>query len=287
MQVQAQNQKNINFLVEYSQANGTCGGVNLDPLTLTVSDFSTVLGIMEAAARRGTIYEFSTTFTEADGNTGYSVDSIGNTRNAPPCYWLYYVQSGGVELTPTVGIAEYVPGNNFRVILRYREVLSSTQKITTSYEIQHLDSVCTSATPPSQLSITTPTESTALDVMEEAVRENGRLYRFSTEYVSFLAGSTGQSYGHVIRQVGGVAENGSCYWAAFVTTPSGNESGLSVPVSAYTLPGDGYTLTLRFVELQQQLTTASTTRSGTKVWSNPGVRQDHAGMWNAMQLLFC
>lgn len=261
--LQVQSQKDITYLVEYSQPNGTCGGVDLDPLLLTVSDFSTVLHIMEtAAATNGARFEFSTTFTEADGNTGYIVDSIGNTTNSPPCYWLYYVRSGDAEEIPSVGIAEYVPGNNFRVILRYGEVIGSRQ-ITTRYVVQHRDSVCTSATPPNELRISTPADSTALDVMEEAVRENGRSYRFSTRYALFSAGAMDRSYGHVIKQVGDVAENGSCYWAAFVTTPSGEESTLSVPVSAYTLPGGGYILTLRFLELQQPISTS--TRSGAKV----------------------
>ena len=47
----------------YSEQNGTCGGVNFDPLSLTVPVFSTVLDIMEIAARMGQSYQFVITFT--------------------------------------------------------------------------------------------------------------------------------------------------------------------------------------------------------------------------------
>ena len=104
-----------------------------------------------------------------------------------------------------------MPGDDFWVILRYRKLRANG--IATSYTIEHPDPVCTSATPPSRLSaISTPLGSTAMDVMEEAVRENGRSYRFSTEYVLFMIGVDGvseQSYGHVVRQIGDVAENNS------------------------------------------------------------------------------
>ena len=160
-----------------------------------------------------------------------------------------------------------MPGNDFRVILRYGQLRANG--IATSYTIEHPDPVCTSATPPSRLSaINTPLGSTAMDVMEEAVRENGRSYRFSTEYVLFIIGVDGvseQSYGHVVRQIGDVAENNSCYWAMFVTPPNGAESKINTPVSAFTLPGDDYTLTLRYLELQAPTSDSTATRSGTKV----------------------
>ena len=120
--MQAQNQKNVVYQVEYSEQNGTCGGVNFDPLSLTVPVFSTVLDIMEIAARMGQNYQFVITFTEVNGNAAYTVDAINNTRSEPPCYWSYVVQSGEEERAPRVGIAEYVPGNDFRVILRYGQL---------------------------------------------------------------------------------------------------------------------------------------------------------------------
>ena len=85
-----------------------------------------------------------------------------------------------------------MPGNDFRVILRYGQLRANG--IATSYTIEHTDSGCTSATPPSRLSaINTPLGSTAMDVMEEVVRENGLSYRFSTEYVLFMIGVDGVS----------------------------------------------------------------------------------------------
>lgn len=219
------------------------------------------------------IYQFATTFTEVDGNTRYIVDAINNIRNEPPCNWSYFVRSGEEERMPRVGIEEYVPGNDFQVILRYGEDL--TNGISTTYIIEHPDPVCTSDTSPSQLTvINTPSGSTAMDVMEEAVRENGLSYQFSTEYILSRTMGSEPRYGHVVRQIGDVAENNSCYWATLVTSPSGEESPVSVPVSEFVLPGDGYTLTLRFSELQAATTTGSTTtgsittKSGTKAHTN-------------------
>ena len=79
--MQAQNQKNVVYQVEYSEQNGTCGGVNLDPLSLTVPVFSTVLDVMEIAARMGQSYQFVITFTEVNGNAAYTVDAINNTSH--------------------------------------------------------------------------------------------------------------------------------------------------------------------------------------------------------------
>ena len=73
--MQAQNQKNVVYQVEYSEQNGTCGGVNFDPLSLTVPVFSTVLDIMEIAARMGQSYQFVITFTQVNGNAAYTVET--------------------------------------------------------------------------------------------------------------------------------------------------------------------------------------------------------------------
>lgn len=254
--MQAQEQKDVNYRVEY---NSTCSGgpsVNPDPLPLTVSAFDTALHIMEQAATMDGSYQFSATFSEADGTVGYFVESIGGTSSDAPCYWNFYVQSGGVEVAPSVGVDAYVPGNNFDVIMRYEPAVSSPS-ITTTYVIEHPDRACTSATPPNTIRITTPTGSTALHIMEEAVRENGPMYRFATRY-----SAVGSGYGYTVWQVGNVSNSGNCDWAVFVTAPNGVESPLSEPVSVYTLPATEYTLTLKFSEASVTTDSVATTRGG-------------------------
>ena len=46
-------------------------------------------------------------------------------------------------------------------------------------------------------------------------------------------GVSDQSYGHVVRQIGDVTENNSCYWAMFVM---GQEFKINTPVLAFILP---------------------------------------------------
>lgn len=253
--MQAQDRKNVNYKVQY---NSTCTTAAApDPLPLNASSFATALDIMQTAAMMDTIYEFSVTY----GTIGYYVDAIGGISSAGTCYWDFYVVSGGVERAPDVGVAAYVPGNNFDVILRYEQEVDSPT-ITTTYNIEH-QSPCTR--PSNQgVRVTTPPGSTALGVMERAVLHNGSMYGFATNYAAF-PGSIPPLYGYIIKQVGGVSENGSCRWTVHVTPRNGNEFQLSVPVSAYILPETEYILTLRLSEQQPLATTTTTTTNGAMV----------------------
>lgn len=258
---QAQSQTNITYRVEYAEQSGVCGGTNLGPLYFIVPPFSTVLNIMEAGVEfEGLDYQFITTFTTVDGIPQYVVDQIGQSRRTESCHWSYLLQSGGEESRPRVDIASYVPGNDFEVILLYEPY---SPVITTTYIIEHPDSVCTSATPPAQIEVAIPINTTALGLMEEAVRMNGSDYAFSVIYGDF------QGFRYSIVQVGGVPGNGNCFWAVYVTTPSGaeSESLLREPISEYVFPGNGYILTLRLRE-EQEPTTVPTTPSPTTSSSN-------------------
>lgn len=258
--MQAQNEKTITYRVEYSSENGTCGGVDLEPLTLTTSDFSTILQVMELAATQANSYLFSTTFSAQDKDAGYVVDSINNTRTVEPCYWSVYVQSGDTEIMPDVGISSYVPGDGFHVILRHEDQVDISS-VTTIYVIDYPDAKCTTAMPPDSISIATPTGSTALDVMVKAATLSGSDYAFSTDYMQVA--SSAEVYGYVVTQVGGVDNNGSCIWVPFLT-PLGRDEVMGVAVSDLVVPGDGYTLTLRYYEPEEP-TTAPTPSSAAKV----------------------
>ena len=194
-------QKTVFYRVEYSQPNGTCGGTDLVPLNLTVSDFTTARGVMERGVQEGgAYYQFSASFSDQDGVVDYVIDAINGTQGEPPCRWVFYVESsGGDEIAPTSGLSSYVPGNNFHVILRY-ETEVATPTIVTTYNIAYLDPLCAPVglTAPESIRVTTSSGgSTALDVMEEAVARGGRQYQFSVNYVSVDGGS----FGYVIDQV--------------------------------------------------------------------------------------
>ena len=238
-------------------------------MTLTTSDFSTILQVMEQAATLADRYLFSTTFSAQDTDAGYVIDSIDDTRAVEPCYWSVYVQSGDTEITPGVGISSYVPGDGFHVILRYEEQVEISS-MATLYVIEYPDPVCTKATPPDSISVTTPTRSTALDVMVEAATVSGSDYEFSTNYMQVDAASS--AYGYVVTQVGGVANNGSCAWVPFLV-PLGRDEEMGVAVSDLVVPGSGYMLILRYYEPEEPVTT--TPSSSAKVrWSGPSADSD-------------
>ena len=141
--------KTVFYTVEYT--NGTCSGMDLPSLTLSgLSDFASALDIMEEAVKRAANpqdYEFLTTFSDADGDVGYFVNSIGGTENNAPCFWIFYVRSGSQETRPNLGIADYVPGNLFEVIMRYESPVFMPDTITTTYIIDYPDPVCFDAIP--------------------------------------------------------------------------------------------------------------------------------------------
>jgi hypothetical protein len=254
-------EKSVTYHVQYGES--PCDGIHLDTLTLPVPDFSTVLDIMEAGARRADRrYLFEITFTERDGRARYMVDAINNTHNTQSCYWQYHIEtleSSGMEQTPRVGISDYVPEKNSRVILRYGML---DPGINVTYAIEYPDMSCNGAmAPPDTLSINIPTRSTALDVMEEAVRKNGTMYSFSTEYVV----TNEQNYRHRIKQVGSVVKNDTCVWEPYITPPGEMETELTTSLSNTTIQS-GFILTLKF--LKGPTTTIITTTSkgsGTKV----------------------
>lgn len=208
-------QKSVVYRLEFATTNDTCTlGENSDPLTLTASDFSTVMDIMEQAAREGgQRYEFSATFSDGDGDVGYVIDSISGVANNAPCYWSFYIRSGEMELMPNLGVSDFVPGDNFEVIMRY-EARIGTPTIMTMYIIDYPDPFCIEAAPLDAINVVTRSGSSALDVMEEAVAQGGRAYNFSVSY-----GAIEESFGYVIQQLNGVAKNGSCSWTASVTNP--------------------------------------------------------------------
>lgn len=207
----------MGYRIEYSEPqNGTCGGTNPAPLSITASDFSTALDIMEMAANEGMEYEFSASFF---GVLGYLIDGVNGVQTEAPCSWTFYIRAGSIEIVPDIAVSDYVPGNNFEVILRYEQVMD-TPFITTTYVIEYPDPLCSSATPPAQINIARPNGSFALDVMEEAVSKNGPEYRFSVDYTAVEGGG----FGYVIEQVNGVARNGSCSWTPFLTSPGQNNN---------------------------------------------------------------
>ena len=175
------------------------------------------MDVMERAVREGgERYNFRATFSDADGDIGYVVDHLNGVDNMAPCYWAFYIRSGSNLFMPSLSVSDYVPGDNFEVIMRY-EALIAAPTITTRYILDYPDPFCFDGNAPTPVTVVTRSGNSALDVMEEAVAQGGREYNFSVNYAEVM-----DIFGYVIHQLNGVATNGSCSWVVTVTSPGEN-----------------------------------------------------------------
>ena len=254
--MQAHAEISVNYLVEYNEDNGECGGTNLAPVVITIPHFGTALNVMESAVSFGIEYQFEITFSKE----GYMVDVLNGTRAKEPCYWVFYVLSPNVqELGSNFRVSSYHVADNYSVILRYEKIPPNTY--TTFYTIEHPDPICTNYTSPSSISISMPIGSSALNVMELAVRDYGSSYGISVTYAD-------TDSGYNILQINNLKVSSKCLWFAFVTPSGGTEAMLTSSVSLYIIPADGHTLTLRYKEsVLHTSVPAAVTTSGTKVIS--------------------
>ena len=254
--MQAHAEISVNYLVEYNEDNGECGGTNLAPVVITIPHFGTALNVMESAVSFGIEYQFEITFSKE----GYMVDVLNGTRAKEPCYWVFYVLSPNVqELGSNFRVSSYHVADNYSVILRYEKIPPNTY--TTFYTIEHPDPICTNYTSPSSVSISMPIGSSALNVMELAVRDYGSSYGISVTYAD-------TDSGYNILQINNLKVSSKCLWFAFVTPSGGTEAMLTSSVSLYIIPADGHTLTLRYKEsVLRTSVPAAVTTSGTKVIS--------------------
>lgn len=206
----------------------------------------------------GVEYQFEIRFS-GEGGVGYVVDVLNGTRAIGPCYWVFYVLSPvGLEYrSNNIDISTYHVPDNYSIVLRYEKIAPNTY--TTLYTVEHPDPFCTNYTSPGSIAVTTPRGSSALNVMEQAVRDYGSSFSFSTSYV-------GTDVGYTILQINDIKTTSECSWVVFVTPSGGVETRLTTSLSLYIIPTEDHRLTLRFMEpvLPTTLPTAATT-SGTKV----------------------
>ena len=213
---------------------------------------------MESAISSGIEYQYVASFSIEGGISGYIVDFLNGTYATVPCAWVFYILSPSEqEFRPSVDISSYYVADNYSVIFRYERSLPNSY--TTIYSIEYPDFICTNSTPPGIISVTVPIGSSALNVMEQAVRGYGISYRFSASYDDIT--------GYEILQLNGFQKTDECMWVAFVTTSDEMETKLTTSVSQYTILGDNNRLTLRYMEpvLPTTVPTAATTKSSSKV----------------------
>ena len=109
------------------------------------------------------------------------------------------------------------------------------------YKIEFSDPFCSNNTAPPPVWVKVKRQSTALDVMEQAVDTFGAPYRFSATYF-------GAPLGYFIDSINGTASDlgSSCFWFFFIRKPSGKEFLSPVGVSNFRVPGRGYSIIWRF-----------------------------------------
>ena len=81
----------------------------------------------------------------------------------------------------------------------------------------------------------------AQHVMEKAVTVYGKAYQFTATYF-------GSSLGYFIDKINGTGSlpAKSCFWLFYFRRPDGMEIPSPVGVTNYIIPGNGYTIVLRF-----------------------------------------
>lgn len=231
----------MEYRIEY---NSTCaGGVNPDPLTIDSPYTSTAMDIMELAVDEGREYRFEATYFGVSIG-GYFIDTVNGTSGNDSCYWFFYIQPpGGDDFKPQIGVSTYIPGENFIFTLRY-ETFRQPEMLSTTLNIEFLDPVCSTATPPEPAMVSIPTGSNVLAVMQRAVDNFGRDYRFSATYF-------GSELGFFIDTLSGTSSNveDNCFWIYYIDPPNGDEFKANLGVSNYIVPADGYTITWRFMQV--------------------------------------
>ena len=119
----------------------------------------------------------------------------------------------------------------------------SRRQVEVDYQILFSDPTCSNATAPEKVMVEVKRGSTALDVMEEAVTDFGRDYRFSATYF-------GEELGYFIDQINGTASDveSSCFWFFFTVDRNGMEVLSPVGVSNFRIPKNGKSVIWRFMQ---------------------------------------
>jgi hypothetical protein len=106
---------------------------------------------------------------------------------------------------------------------------------------------CSTATPPDPVTVRVKADSTALDVMQQAVtdykgKEKPNPYQFQATYFSF---------GYFIDKLNRSENTGYCNWFFYYAKPGCPEVLANVGVSSFCIPESGYSIIMRYEHQEQ------------------------------------
>lgn len=117
-------------------------------------------------------------------------------------------------------------------------------RVAVTYKIEYENTMCSNATALPTVWVKVKRGSTALNVMEQAVTNFGTPYRFSATYF-------GAKLGYFVNTINGTESDSleSCFWFFFVRNPWGREFQSTVGVSNFRVPGNGYSIIWRYLQI--------------------------------------
>ena len=120
-------------------------------------------------------------------------------------------------------------------------IIDMSLQIRVHYKLEY-NPECSTATPPEPVAVMVKVDSTALDVMQQAVidykgKEKPNPYQFQATFFSF---------GYFIDQLNRSQNTGYCNWTFYYSKPGGPEVLADVGVSSFHIPESGYSIILKY-----------------------------------------
>lgn len=206
---------------------------------------------MELAVAHGEEYRFTAKYFGA--SLGYQILELNNNGPDPTwvCSWYFYTLAPGETnyVKSSLGVSSFIPCDGFTVILRYETF--SGPPLNVKYQIEY-SSECSQRPNPALVTVYgLASGSSALDVMEGAVTAS-----LSPKPYEFVATDCAPATGYFIDAIDSTENNdypGSlCYWTFYTKHNEEVAIKQEISVSRYIIPGDGYTVIMRYTKASQQ-----------------------------------
>lgn len=249
-------------LYEVHYTDGPCSGKNLPLIDFLPPSTATVFDVMKLALdEHGCTYQFQATY---HGDAGYEITSLNGHVKSSNCTWNLYTQGpyeGNQPMKALISVSRYIPCDSVFSVMRY-EAYSKNQ-LSVEYSIEY-DPVCSSnsSLDPVIVGGLEPGTSTALDVMEGAVTNSTGAAKSRYEFLTTYCGTGG----FLIDSINGTPNRPGrcCYWVFYHQAPGEQPVADHTSVSKYKIPGDGYTIIMRYTKAQEAMS-CSTLRKPKKV----------------------
>ena len=205
---------------------------------------------MELAVAYGTQYRFTAKYFGA--SLGYQILGLNNNGPDPTwrCSWYFYTLAPGETnfVKSSLGVSSFIPCDGFTIMLRYETF--SGPPLNVQYQIEYSPE-CSQRPNPALITVYgLASQSSALDVMEGAVTAS-----LSPKPYEFVATDCAPATGYFINTIDSTVNDdypGSlCYWT-FYTKYEGTTTKKDISVSKYIIPGDGYTVIMKYTKASQQ-----------------------------------